>query len=117
MNAVFYFTTWWVSGISHSDVYFRRVIDTRIVAVLPSLLRTVFPTLAVRNSLFLSAAVLLSSKTDLIICQITEWFVETEERNKQNYLVNQTPNTLALKENIYIGLIGQEFWSKLKLLG
>lgn len=114
---MFYFQAWWVSGISHNDVYFQRVIDTRIVAVLPPLLRTLFPTLAVRNSLFLLAAVLLSSKTDLIICQITEWFVETEVRNKQNYLVKQTPNTLALKENIYIGHIGQEFWSKLILLG
>lgn len=66
---------------------------------------------------FFWTAVLLSSKTDLIISQITEWFVETEERDKQNYLVNQTPNTLALKEDIYIGHIGQEFWSKLKLLG
>lgn len=52
-----------------------------------------------------------------LISQITEWFVETEERDKQNYLVNQTPNTLALKEDIYTGHIGQEFWSKLKLLG
>lgn len=52
-----------------------------------------------------------------LISQITEWFVETEERDKQNDLVNQTPNTLALKEDTYIGHIGQEFWSKLKLLG
>lgn len=114
---MFYFQAWWVSGISHSDVYFRRVIDTRIVAVLPPLLRTLFPTLAVRNSLFLLAAVLLSSKTDLIICQVTEWFVETEERNKKKLPSESDPKHTGFKKNIYIGHIGQEFWSKLKLLG